>query len=111
MRETAETDVNQATFERMMNFFCNLKTADSGKSDDAEDEGVERSGGEVDDLLLGRDLGEAEPEGQNREGDAAEPGKDEEGVVDAVEGPGDLKLFGVRQQPLKQVSTSLIALL
>lgn len=89
-----------ATLRRMN--FPNLETSDSDERDDAEEEGVERPGGEVDDLLLGRSLGEAEPEGEDGQGDAAETGQHEEDVVDAVEGSRDLKFFGVRQKPFEK---------
>ena len=90
----------RATLRRMN--FPNLETSDSDERDDAEEEGVERPGGEVDDLLLGRSLGEAEPEGEDGQGDAAETGQHEEDVVDAVEGSRDLKFFGVRQKPFEK---------
>ncbi len=50
-------------------------------------------------LLLGRNLGEAVPEGEDGEADAAETGKNEEEVVDPVERTGHLQFFGVGQQP------------
>ena len=51
-------------------------------------------------LLLCRCQGQAIPEGQDSQGDAAQTDEHKEDVVDSVEGTRELKLISIREKPV-----------
>ena len=75
-----------------------LQASNNHKGVKPEERGVESSGCQVNDLLLGRGQSQTVPEGQNGEGDAAQTSQNKEDVVDLVKWSGNFQFFGVGQE-------------